>query len=88
MKRMIKASQSDYLAYFRIYEVEDGEEIECVETKADLDDAIKYARNYARDNEVDTHVVACPADEDDGEWRDYFEYTLQCHPYEIIWQSY
>lgn len=83
----ITASENEYVSY-RIYEVEDGEELDCVEVKYDLDDAIEYARKYAKDNLCDTHVVASPNDEDDPEVHEYFEYELGIEPYEVVWQSY
>lgn len=86
MKRWFHAS-SDLVEY-RIYEVEDGEELDCVATATNEDEAIEYARKWAADNNVDTHVVVSPFDEDDQETKDYLEYDLEgIEPYQVIWES-
>lgn len=88
MKRMIKASDNyNSLVEYRVYELEEDEEMDCIKSTGDYDEAVEYARKWARDNRVDTHVVACPADPDDPATQDYFEYDLQVEPYEVIWES-
>ena len=86
MKRMIVAAKS--LVHYRVYELDDfGEEIDCIKSYSSKDAAIKYAKQYSANNDVDTHVVACPIDEDNQEVREYFEYELQIEPYEVIYES-
>lgn len=86
MKRWIHASSN--LVEYRIYEVEDGEELNCIATSSDKDEAIEYAMKYAINNNIDTHVVISPFDEDDQETRDYLEYELGgLEPYQVIWES-
>ncbi len=89
MKRWIHAT-TDYhnsLVEYRIYELDGGEEFNCLESMNDYDEAVAYAKKYSRDNGIDTHIVACPVDEDDPATKDYFEYDLQIQPYEVVWES-
>ena len=88
MKRMIRANNyHNSLVDYRVYELEDDEELDCILSTGDQDEAIEYARKYSKDNRVDTHIVACPVDPDDPATKDYFEYDLQVEPYEVIWES-
>lgn len=86
MKRWIHASNN--LVEYRIYEVNNGEELDCVATSSDMNEAIKYAKKYAEDNNIDTHVVVSPFDEDNQEMKDYLEYDLGgLEPYEVIYST-
>ena len=77
MKRMIRANEyHNSLVNYRVYELEDGNELDCILSTGDYDEAVDYARKWAKDNGVDTHVVACPTDPDDPATKDYFEYDL------------
>lgn len=86
MKRYIRCNDEDnYGYYFRVYELEDGEEIDYFEEFKSLEDAIEFADNL----DISAHVVMIPNfdPDDDPYFEEWLEDNCEYEPYEVVYEN-